>query len=71
MIVDDGEAPPVRPPAGLAPADIQYTSPTGGTWSYDQWHCGPAGEHFKLAVWLDVEDCTCYHPAKSVVFLAQ
>ena len=72
MIVDDGVAPPVRPPPGLAKSDnIQYTTPNSGTWSYDKWPCGPPGEHYKLVVWLDVEDCTCYHPAKPVVFLAQ
>lgn len=72
MIMDDAATPPARPPAALPPADVPNAAGKGGTWSYPTGIPGaPAGDHYKLAVWLDVEDCGCYFLALPVVFLAQ
>lgn len=72
MVLADFETPPARPPMGIALADVPNAAGNGGTWSFPGGLFGAAaGNHFKLAIWLDVEDCGCYFLASPVVFLAQ
>lgn len=75
IVFPNGQPIPVRPPqcqhSVLPTANIQYLSANHGTWSCDQWNCGPSGAYYKLVVWLDVEDCLSYFRATPQTFLAQ
>lgn len=66
-IIDNTATPPARPPMDTVPATVTNAGAANGSWVFEGGLPGaPAGNTYKLVVWLDVEDSACFYVAVKV-----